>query len=280
MLDGCRRIFLFLFFAVLIGFTPRPMLGAPTAEKRSASPESMVGLIHDRRGNWIALKAGLNLEFLTPRGRKIACRGELVYQRLDEKILLKGFNEKNELLFVFKTLDRNFELYLPLIAEDTRGSIFDLEDSPEIQSHLRALDLYRALKPGAIPMERMTSLPKRDGNVSIRIKKGKSGTLLSRELLVSPKGDVLEEVFYSPEGMPAVEITRSDFSEIRNKTLPKTVFPRRIEITAHPLQPEGGVKKTVLTFSRLELLSAIPESDFAITLPENTKRVNLENKPG
>ena len=241
-----------------------------------SNSSDILRLIHERRGNWIALKAGLNLEFFTPQGKKIICRGELAYQRLDEKILLKGFNEKNELLFAFKTLDRNFELYLPLISEDIHGSIFDLEDSPEIQSHLRGLDLYRALKPGAIPVERMKTAWKKEGAVLIKIKKGKTGDLLSRELVVSPKGDVLQEVFYSAAGTPSTEILRGGFKEIKSKMISKSFFPRRIEITAYPLTLQSGSsKKTALVFSWIELLSEIPDSDFVISIPDNTRRIDL-----
>ncbi len=274
MFDALRRIFFFLFF-LLICFTSPPAWATPQTQDRP-SPNTIVRSIHERRGNWIALKAGLNLEFITPQGRKIICRGELAYQRLDEKILLRGFNEKNELLFAFKTLDRNFQLYLPLIGEDAHGSIFDLEDSPDIQSQLRALDLYRALKPGAIPVERMNAVWQKNGNILIKIKKGKTGDLLSREILASPKGDVLKEVFYSAAGTPSAEIFRSEFREIKSKIVPKSFFPHRIEITAYPLAPKSGApKKTVLLFTRLELLSEIPASDFKFSIPENTKRLKL-----
>ncbi len=135
-----------ILFSILI-FCVSPLT---FAKNQDLSNASLLRLLHNRRGNWIALNGDLSLEFLTPQGKKVTCRAELVYQRLDEKILLKGFNEKNEPLFIFKTSDRNFELYLPLISEFYHGSIFDLEDSPEIQSHLKALDLYRALKPGGV----------------------------------------------------------------------------------------------------------------------------------
>lgn len=273
MRKASGRILLFLFF-LLSAFLQTPGM----SQNSDLNPNALARLIHNRRGNWIALKADLRLEFLTPQGKKITCRGKLVYHRLDEKIRLKGFNDKQELLFAFKTFDRNFELYLPLLAEDYQGSIFDLEDSPEIQSHLKALDLYRALKPGVIPVERMSATLEKDGGVLIKITKGKSGPALSRELTASRKGDVSREVFYSTDGTPATEIRRSDFKEIKNKQSPAAVFPFRIEIEVYSKSaPAAGTKKTILIFDRLELLSEIQDSEFALSVPEKTRRVNLES---
>ena len=93
---------------------------------------------------------------------------------------------------------------------------------------------------------------------------------LSRQLVVSPRGDVLREVFYSAAGNPATEIFRSEFREVKSKSGLKSIFPHRIEIAAYSETAGGGFKKTILTFNRLELLPEIRDSEFDLLISKKT----------
>ena len=109
--------------------------------------ENIVKQIEARRASWIAFKAKVMLHFYQEEEEKASCFGRLLYDRLEEKVVLSCVDNRNKLLFTFKTSDRDFELYLPAMKNVYEGNIFSLSDSPEINSHLKPLDLYRALKP-------------------------------------------------------------------------------------------------------------------------------------
>ncbi|MDD5226273.1 MAG: hypothetical protein PHV97_03690, partial [Candidatus Omnitrophica bacterium] len=116
--------------------------------------EGILQKIESRHYRWIAIRADVLLFFAKAGDPNAMCGGELLYQRLDERMFLTCVDARQELMFVFRTLDRRFDLYLPAQNTVYHGSIFDLEDSPDIESHLKARDLYRALKPMAVDPRR------------------------------------------------------------------------------------------------------------------------------
>ena len=49
------------------------LLFSPSAFAKPETPDNLARLIHERRGNWIALKGALTLEFVNSQGKKITC---------------------------------------------------------------------------------------------------------------------------------------------------------------------------------------------------------------
>lgn len=234
----------------------------------SAPPEvsELIRKVEQRRGSWIDLTADLKMNFKTREGRQASCFAKLKYNRLDEKILLEGFNDKNEVLFVFKTDDRDFQLYLPKAESVFSGSIFDLEDSPDIHSHLKALDLYRALKPAALPEERTTADALTNG-FRLRVSRENSGQT-ERELFTNEKGDSVKEVYYLKSGKPKAVIQRADFEEIKKSKRESFGFPKWIVI-----QADGA--GTELVFQGAHFASASDEGEFDYAFPEKAKRIDI-----
>lgn len=184
-----------------------------------------------RRGVWMGLKADLTLQFVRD-GQSASCQGQLVYDRLREKVSLDCYNLKNELLFNYQTHDEMFELYLPAQNRIVRGNIFELQYDPDLSIHLRPLDLYRALKPMLVEAEQARISEWQEDSLKINITKETEGNeYLARSLLVTKKGDVPEEVFYTPAGSPSVKITREDFMEVKMKDLKRKIpYPRITQI--------------------------------------------------
>ena len=227
----------------------------------------MIRKIEQRRGSWINLQADLNMDFSTPQGKKASCRAELVYDRLNEKILLKGINEKKELLFVFKTDDRNFELYLPRQKTNFTGSIFDLEDSPAIHSHLKALDLYRALKPSVIAGEKTSLYKAADGLTRLEVK-GPRGAM--REIFADASGDAVKEI-YSKDGKPGTVLERLDFEQVKKSKKETFGFPRSIVV-------RSSGNETRLVFGSAHFGSASDPKAFDYGLPAETRRVDVSQE--
>lgn len=229
--------------------------------------EGIIRKIEMRRGLWVSLKATLSMEFSTPQDKKAACRAELVYDRLDERILLKGFNEKNEPLFMFRTDDRNFDLYLPPANTVFSGSIFDLEDSPQIHSHLKALDLYRALKPMALPAGK-TSVANEDGLLKLEIKNRKD---IERALFANENGDTVKEIYYRRGGVIKTSIERSGFKEFK-KNKETFAFPSVIRIESYAA---AGENKTLLNFESSDFNPIMDEGVFNLELPRDARRADV-----
>jgi hypothetical protein len=246
------------------------------------SPAAVIHKIEERRGNWIALKADLELKFENPsQGAEESCQGKMTYQRLDEKLLLSCIDTDGNLLFQFRSEDRDFEFYLPPLKTVFQGNIFQLEDSPKIQSHLRALDLYRSLKPMTFSEAQSSLKKEKNGNMLVEIRKASGNTNL-RTLLVSEEGDVLEETYWDKQSKPIVTIRRSEFKDTKDEKKPFS-FPRQILIESNQETSGGkGSKKTTLTFKNVDFLSDIDDASFALHLPKDTKKLvladDLENE--
>ncbi len=229
----------------------------------------IVRKIEAQRGFWIQMQASLRMEFSTPDGKKAFCRADLVYNRLDEKILLKGFNDQNQLLFVFRTDDRNFDLYLPRQNTVFSGTIFDLEDSPEIHSHLKALDLYRSLKPSLIDETRTQILSDTGDLVQLGIQ---TNGQLSRSVYTDRNGNTLKEVYYRKDGKPRTLIERNGFETVEKSAKESFSYPGKIRIESYA---ERGANETVMLFKSVEFSAGNGSADFNFDLPENTRRADV-----
>ncbi len=267
-----RSFFLTVLFASLLGLGP--VSGAETAP--DAELEGILQKIESRHYRWIAIRADVLLFFAKEGDPNAMCGGELLYQRLDERMFLTCVDTRQELMFAFRTLDRRFDLYLPAQNTVYHGSIFDLEDSPDIESHLKARDLYRALKPLAVDSRRTKVERTNSAITSLDVygRNAAEGTLV-RKLYLTPEGDVRGELFYDPKGRPVTEIQRYDFRELRGRvgSYDSVIFPKKITITS----PETK-KGSAIFFTRVSALDAINPMEFILRVPPGTKEVFLDEK--
>ncbi len=257
-------VFLILFFFSL-----------PLHADNQGVPEA-IRKIENRRGTWLNLRTGLKMNFTSAQGKKASCDADLVYDRLNEKILLKGYNVQKKLLFAFRTDDRDFKLYLSSANTDFFGSIFDLEDSPAIHSHLKALDLYRALKPAAIPADAQIET-ETGGNIRLKVM-GKHG--LEREIFANAAGDVVTEVYYRKDGNIKSVIERKDFKPVMKGKKESFYFPGKVLVRNYfsPPGTPGGQSETELLFVTAEFSESFGPLDFDFKLPENTRSADMSEE--
>jgi len=249
-----------------------------TAEARALSLpiiDRIVEQIEVRRGIWIAYQADLTVHFFTEDNKSASCQGELTYHRLDEKILLSCSNVNDELLFIFKTDDRLFDLYIPAQNTAFHGNIFDLEDLPEIESHLNPLDLYRALKPMVLPSRQVYVESWNKKEVHLKVFGNKDHrAYLSRRLKANFEGDILWETYYSFDEKPQVMIERSDYQN-RHPTdegdEQEIVYPHQITI-----ESQTKSRKTVLIFNQVKFLSFVEEAMWNFSIPDDTEILSAE----
>ncbi len=242
----------------------------------NAELEGILQKIESRHYRWIAIRANVLLFFAKSADSNAMCGGELLYQRLDERMFLTCVDARQELMFVFRTLDRRFDLYLPGQNTVYHGSIFDLEDSPDIESHLKARDLYRALKPMAVDSRR-TKVERTNFAITSLDVYGRNddeGTRV-RKLYLTPEGDVRGELFYDPKGRPVTEIQRYDFREIRGRvgSYDSIIFPKKVTI----MSPETK-KGSAIFFTQVTALDTVDPLDFILRIPPGTKEVFLDEK--
>ncbi|HNX68371.1 MAG TPA: hypothetical protein PLL75_02750 [Candidatus Omnitrophota bacterium] len=274
-MDRLARSF-FLFLTVILcsfSVTPQILSAGPAPQ---AELESVLQKIENRHYRWVAIRAEVLLFFAASENSRAMCGGELIYQRLDERMSLSCVDSEKNLVFVFRTLDRRFDLYFPSQNTIYHGSIFDMEDSPEIESHLKPRDLYRALKPMAVNpkeagVERTNSVIT---SLDVYGKK-RDGKYLKRKLYLTPEGDVRGELFFNSDGKPVTEIQRYDFREIPADvgTFHSVIFPKKITV----ISPETK-KGSAIFFARVQPLDSIDPLEFLLRVPEGTKEVFLDEK--
>ena len=247
-----------------------------TAGSDPKALEDILQKIESRHYRWVAIRAEVLLFFAVSGNSRAMCGGELLYQRLDERMLLPCVDPQKNLVFVFRTLDRRFDLYLPGQKTIYHGSIFDMEDSPDIESHLKPRDLYRALKPLAFDPDR-TEIERNDPvSVTLNVYNQKHGEKsLARKLYLAPEGDVLGEIYYGPEGQPLTQIQRYDFREIPAdvSSFHSIIFPKKITIIS-PATKKGSA----LFFANVKALDSADPLEFILRVPPGTKEVFLDEK--
>jgi hypothetical protein len=271
--DRITRSFFWAFFL----FSALSFASVSLAETPSnAELEGILRKIESRHYRWIGIRADVFLFFAKAGDPNAMCGGELLYQRLDERMFLTCADAQQDLIFIFRTFDRRFDLYLPAQNTVYHGSVFDLEDSPDIESHLKARDLYRALKPLAVDTRR-TKVERTNSAITSLDVYGRNeneGSLV-RKLYLTPEGDVRGELFYNAEGRPVTEVQRYDFREIQGQagSYGSIIFPKKITI----LSPETK-KGSAIFFSRVTALDAVDPLEFVLRVPIGTKEVYLDEK--
>lgn len=274
MRRSARSFFGFIFFLFLLFLGFSSISWAETAPNPEL--EGVLRKIESRHYRWIAIRADVLLFFAKAGDPNAMCGGELLYQRLDERMLLTCVDTRQKLLFVFRTFDRRFDLYLPAKNTIYHGSIFDLEDSPDIESHLKARDLFRALKPMTVDPRR-TKIERTNSAITSLDVYGRNETegKLVRKLYLNPDGDVRGELFYDSQKRPVTEIQRYDFREIRGRvgSYDSVIFPKKVTI----MSPETK-KGSAIFFTRVTALDTVDPLEFVLRTPTGTKEVFLDEK--
>lgn len=236
--------------------------------------ETVIQKIEMRRGLWTAFHADLKLQFSSRDQGNAACRGELTYHRLDEKMILKCFNDQNQMLFAFRTDDRFFQLYFPSRETVFVGSIFSLADSPDIESHIKPLDLYRALKPMMVPLHRSIAESWDQDVMMVKVfARDRQSSYLSRSFIASHEGDILKEIYYSRKEDPLVTIHRMKIGsfQLEDGTLKNPIFyPQAIRIDSNSKQ------STLLAFHGIRFFAFLENANWLLDLPKTTRVIDLE----
>lgn len=267
-----RSFFLFVLVAGALLLPSRVL-----AEKPVAKPplDTVLKQIEYRHYRWVAFRADVILFLVAPNNTQQGmCGGELLYNRLDERMLLSCYDSTGNLVFIFRTLDRRFDLYIPGQNTLYHGSIFDLEDSPEIDSHLKLIDLYRALKPGMFDPKRTEVDSATDVKIAVNVFGERDGRpYLSRRAYLTPVGDVVGELFFDPDGQVMTEIQRYDFQKINARvgSFKSVYFPKKVTIVS-----PGSGKNTAIFFNRIKPLDSIETYQFLLRIPKGTKEVFLK----
>lgn len=238
--------------------------------------EAILQKIESRHYRWVAIRAEVLLFFAVSGDSRAMCGGELLYQRLDERMLLPCVDSEKNLVFVFRTFDDRFDLYLPSQKTVYHGSIFDMEDSPDIESHLKPRDLYRALKPLAFDPEH-TVIERHDtvGTTLNVYRDQEGGKSVTRRLYLTSEGDVLGEIYYDADERPLTQVQRYDFQEIPAKVglFRSIFFPKKITILS-PLTRKGSA----IFFTNVKALDATSPLDFVLRVPQGTKEIFLKER--
>lgn len=232
--------------------------------------EDAIRQIDKRRLEWIGLTADVTLSFFNGNKEAATCKGNLAYQRLEERIFLDCSQPNGKLLFVLQTSDRHFELYLADLKTAYFGDIFDLIDSPDFESHLNPLDLYRALKPLSVPRQG-TTLQEVNGVMYLAVHKDASPTsYLERDLLGTREGDVYLERYYETAGEVQLIIRRSDFRTVFKEKKTEIVFPHRIHVET---LKEG--RATTIDFNRISFALSLDEESLNFSYPTGTQIIKV-----
>lgn len=268
-----RVLILFITLASIMLFSS-PIFAQENFSQKSEI-ETLLKQIEYRHYRWIAFRADVMLFFVAPGNtQQTMCGGELLYQRLDERMLLSCYDSARNLVFVFRTLDRRFDLYFPSQNILYHGSVFDLEDSPEVESHLKLIDLYHALKPSMFDPQKTEVETVSDIKIGLNVYEDNGDErYLSRKIYMTPAGDVAGEIFFDPKGRPSTEIQRHDFKEIKESvgSFKSIYFPKKITI----ISPETG-KNTAIFFNKVTPLDSIDAYQFLLRIHKGTKEVFLD----
>ena len=219
-----------------------------------------------RNKNWTPFAASIRLSFYQQDEVKSHCYGTLLYDPLKKKLLMECFNGAGTPVFVFKNVDLNFLLYLPGIRKAWQGNIFELEYSLDFASHLRPLDLYRAVSPEAFSENQAVSAQGVSDGMEIEIAKPYQNRMyLARRLILNEKGQVKSEAFLTPDGAETTVVTREEFKKMKNQWdwISAQFFYAPQTAVIHP---ENG-DKTLMEMKNLTLHGALPDEAWAVKIP-------------
>ncbi len=226
--------------------------------------------------NWTPFAASIELSFYKQDALQSACTGTLLFDPLRKKLLMECFGESRQPVFIFRNDDLNFLLYLPGMRRAWHGDIFQLEYSTEFASHLKPLDLYRAVSPEAFSEKQVAGAYGMSDGMELEIVKPYEGHhYLARRLILDDKGQVQNETFLTPDGSVTTVVIRGGFKKIKNKldAVNSKFYYAPQTTVAHP----GTDDKTILKMKNITLYEAFPEEAWVVALPENVPLNPIDN---
>lgn len=252
---------------------------APAAEPQTVLELKRATDTYFRNKNWTSFAAAIELTFYQKEELKSTCSGTLLFDPLKKKLIMECSGKLNQPVFVFRNDDLNFLLYLPGMRHAWQGDMFQLEYSPEFDSHLKPLDLYRAVSPEAFSEDQaISAYGMRDG-MEIEIEKPYENTrYMARRLLLDFQGQVRNETFFTPDGTETTVVTRENFKQLDNPfdSINKVFYYAEQTSVFHP---ETG-DKTVLKMTHVTLNQGFPEDVWVVSMPEDVPLDPLyEGKP-
>lgn len=218
--------------------------------------------------NWTPFAASIELAFYKQDVLKDACSGTLLFDPLKKKLMMECFGKLGQPVFVFRNDDSNFLLYLPGMRNAWQGDMFQLEYSPEFDSHLKPLDLYRAVSPEPFSEDQVISAHGVSDGMEIEIEKPFENTrYLARRLILDGHGQVENETFLAPDRIETTVVTREDFKEMKNNfDSVNSRFYYATETTV--IHPETG-DKTILKMTNITLRENFPDDAWVVSMPED-----------
>lgn len=218
--------------------------------------------------NWTPFAASIELSFYKQDQLKSTCTGTLLFDPLKKKLLMECSGKLNQTVFVFRNDDLNFLVYLPGMGQAWQGDMFQLEYSPEFDSHLKPLDLYRAVSPEAFSENQVVGAYGVSDGMEIEIAKPYQGTTyLARRLILDENAQVKNETFLAPDGVETTVVIRDSFERQKNKfDVINSRFFYAPQTTV--IHPETG-DKTILRMNNITLHERFPDDAWVVSMPES-----------
>jgi len=249
------------------------------AEPKTPFDVKQAANIYFKNKNWTPFAASIELSFYKNDELKSTCSGTLLFDPLKKKLLMECFGKLGQPVFVFRNDDLNFLLYLPSMRQAWQGDMFQLEYSPEFDSHLKPLDLYRAISPEAFSENQVVGAYGMSDGMELEIVKPYQATnYLARRIILDQRGQVKNETFLTPDGAELTVVVREGFKQLKNKwdAINSTFYYAPETAVTHA---ETG-DKTILKMTSVTLHESFPEDAWVISMPEDVPLNPLdEGKP-
>lgn len=221
-----------------------------------------------RNKNWTPFAASIELLFYKANGAQSRCSGTLLFDPLRKKLLMDCMDESGLPVFVFKNDDLEFMLYMPGMNQAWFGNMYQLEYSPDFDSHLKPLDLYRAASPEPFAAEQAISANGVDEGMEIEIAKPyQTIQYMARRIILNKHGQVEHETFFTPDGTATTIIVREKFKKMKNKfdRINTKFYYAPQTIITHPETED----RTVVNISHVTLHASFPDEAWEIEIPES-----------
>lgn len=218
--------------------------------------------------NWTPFAASIELEFYKHDALKSTCSGNILFDPFKKKLLMECFGKLGQPVFVFRNDDIRFLLYLPGMRHAWQGDMFQLEYSTEFDSHLKPLDLYRAISPEPFSENQVIGAYGVSDGLELEIEKPyETIRYLARRMILNEHSQVENETFLTPDQSISTVVIREKFKKLKNKIDPvnsRFFYAEQTTVT----HPETG-DKTILKIKKVTLHPAFPDTAWVLSMPED-----------
>ncbi|HCM42371.1 MAG TPA: hypothetical protein DIS66_03535 [Candidatus Omnitrophica bacterium] len=218
--------------------------------------------------NWTPFAASIELLFYKENGAQSRCTGTLLFDPLRKKLLMDCMGESGLPVFIFKNDDLEFMLYVPGMNRAWFGNMYELEYSPDFDSHLKPLDLYRAASPEPFSEDQAISANGVGEGMEIEIAKPyQTIRYMARRIILNHHGQVEHETFLTPDGTATTVIVREKFKKMKNKFdgINTRFYYAPQTILTHPETED----RTVMNISNVTLHAGFPDEAWEMEIPES-----------